>query len=91
MGGVYHSHVSTERMPIQPQREVNTRHSHVHDTRVGSPSRISFDYGQIKPEVGRNLFSSYIPTSGPPAIPQRGVATTTSNAPQASERHDHPD
>jgi hypothetical protein len=86
MGGVYHSHVSTERMPIQAQREQNIRHSHVHDTRMGSPSRVSFDYAQIKPEIGRNLFSSYIPTAGPPPIPQRTGAASTSNAPQPSER-----
>jgi hypothetical protein len=84
MGGVYHSHVSTERMPVQPQREPNTRHSHVHDTRVGSPSRVSFDYVQNKPDA-RNLFSSYIPT-GPAPLPQRGGAVSTSNAPQPSER-----
>jgi hypothetical protein len=29
INGVYHSHVATERMPIQQARESNTRHSHI--------------------------------------------------------------
>lgn len=89
--GVYHSHVSTERMPIplmREPREGNVRHSHIVENRLQSPTRVSFDY-QNKAEglVVRNaLFNSYIPTSTP-IIMEKVGAVSSSNAPLPSERH----
>jgi hypothetical protein len=55
---------------------------------VLSPTRVSFDYAQSKPEgmVVRNvLFNSYIPVSTPINLERTGAIS--SNAPQPSDRH----